>query len=59
MSTYNGCTRDDHEDALCTAVSVYNGKWPDELTSGVLFYYGQRITRSEFETYAKDFGYVK
>jgi hypothetical protein len=27
----------------------WSGKWPENLTSGVMFYEGERITRAEFE----------
>lgn len=31
------------------ARAASGGKWPAELTSGVMFYMGERITRAEFE----------
>lgn len=35
--------------AIQRARSAWGGKWPEQLTSGVMFYEGQRITRAEFE----------
>jgi hypothetical protein len=46
-------TWDEHEEAVIKAIEVYEGLWPKELTSGVMFYYGQRIERKEFERYVR------
>jgi hypothetical protein len=31
------------------AHAAWEGKWPETLSSGVMFFYGERITRAEFE----------
>lgn len=43
----------DYDYRLSLAVGVNNFKWPKELTSGVMFYDGLRITRKEFNAYIK------
>ncbi len=35
------------------ARTFYDNQWPDQLTSGVMFYNGQRITREEFTDWTK------
>jgi hypothetical protein len=35
--------------AVAHARTAWGGKWPDQLTSGVMFYEGERITREQFE----------
>ncbi|WP_373379862.1 hypothetical protein [Cupriavidus nantongensis] len=35
---------------IARAVAVHGRKWPEQLTSGVMFYEGERITRAEFNT---------
>lgn len=35
------------------AVSAHLLVWPEQLTSGVMFYEGERITRAEFEAEAR------
>lgn len=43
------------EDRLTRALSIqraraaWGNQWPEQLTSGVMFYEGQRITRKQFE----------
>lgn len=34
---------------LFRARAAWGGKWPEQLTSGVMFYEGERITREQFE----------
>lgn len=34
---------------IARARMAHSGKWPEQLTSGVMFYEGERITRDEFE----------
>lgn len=34
---------------LARARMAWSGSWPDQLTSGVMFYEGERITRDEFD----------
>jgi hypothetical protein len=41
------------DDRLYRAIAAWGGKWPRELTSGVMFYDGLRITRAEFLKAAK------
>lgn len=36
--------------AIEEARALYNNKWPERLTSGVMYFSGQRITKVEFET---------
>jgi hypothetical protein len=31
------------------ARNYFNGKWPEELWTGIMFFKGERITREEFE----------
>lgn len=38
---------------LGLAFGLNDGEWPKELTSGVMFYDGLRITRKMFNKYAK------
>jgi len=38
---------------IVRAVLANNRKWPDELTSGVMFFEGQRITYTEFMEVAR------
>ena len=40
------------DDRLAKAVAYHNGAWPEQLTSGVMFFDGLRITRAEFERIA-------
>jgi hypothetical protein len=37
------------KEILRRAIAHYNYKWPKELTSGVMFFEGQRITIEEFK----------
>jgi hypothetical protein len=41
--------------ALANACRSYNYKWPKELSSGVMFYDGERITIQEFNAWARQF----
>ena len=43
------------EFAITLACAHFNYKWPKELTSGVMFYEGFRITVKEFNERARDF----
>ena len=43
------------ETAIRLACSYFNYKWPKQLTSGIMFYNGFRITIKEFNELAKDF----
>lgn len=38
---------------ILRACNHFNNKWPKELTSGIMFYEGQRITIEEFTYYAR------
>lgn len=38
----------DHQQALNEAVIHYNGRWPEMLTSGVMYWNGQQIGLQEF-----------
>ena len=38
---------------LALAVSFYNGAWPKDLISGIMFYEGLRITKKMFKDYIK------
>lgn len=40
--------------AIGEAVAYYNGKWPDELWSGVMFFNGERISLGEFYAQKSD-----
>lgn len=35
--------------ALISARRTFFNKWPENLTSGIMFFDGQRITKEEFE----------
>jgi hypothetical protein len=37
------------EDAIQEALAYYEGKWPPELWTGVMFFKGTRITKQEFD----------
>lgn len=39
--------------AIEKAVRANGSKWPQELTSGVMFYMGERITKPEFDAVAR------
>lgn len=43
-----------HEWCVHEAIGAYDGVWPEDLYSGVMFWKGDRITRSEFEKLAKE-----
>lgn len=38
----------DRAQVIARAVAAHNRAWPEQLTSGVMFYEGERITRAEF-----------
>lgn len=38
---------------LRRAIAEYDYKWPKQLTSGVMYYLGQRITVEEFKKEAR------
>lgn len=40
---------DEYTTALYECVISHGGVWPAELTSGVMFWRGQRITYAEFQ----------
>lgn len=41
------------EEILMDCVAEYGYKWPKLLTSGVMFYMGERITKNEFKAMAR------
>ena len=41
--------------AIQLACAYFNYKWPKELTSGVMFYEGYKITIQEFNLWARGF----
>lgn len=41
--------------AIKLAVRDNNYKWPSQLSNGVMFYYGFKITIDEFNKWAKKF----
>lgn len=42
------------QDYLAEAIAFHERTWPRELTSGVMFFKGQRITKLEFEGLVED-----
>lgn len=41
--------------AITLACAHFSYKWPKQLTSGVMFYEGYKITIQEFNTWARNF----
>jgi hypothetical protein len=41
------------DDRIQRAVAAWGGKWPDQLTSGIMFYDSLRITKAEFMEVAR------
>jgi hypothetical protein len=41
--------------AIAELCSLYNYKWPKEITSGVMFYNGIKVTIQEFNEWARNF----
>ncbi|WP_404991205.1 hypothetical protein [Cupriavidus pauculus] len=46
--TANSAANANRAQIVSRAVNAHGGKWPEQLTSGVMFYEGERITRAEF-----------
>jgi hypothetical protein len=42
-------------DAIKLACAHYNYKWPKNLFSGIMFYYGHKINIDEFNNWTKKF----
>ena len=42
-----------HDHAVYAALKANDYKWPDHLTSGIMFYDGERITVAEFTRAAR------
>ena len=40
-------------DTIIRACVYFKNNWPKELTSGIMFFEGERITRQEFEEQAE------
>lgn len=45
----------DKNEAIQNACAAYSYKWPKELSSGVMFYNGFKITIDEFNKWARKF----
>lgn len=43
------------DDAVKQACAHYDYNWPKELTSGVMFFNGHRITIQQFNKWARNF----
>lgn len=48
-------TESEVSDEVKRACAAHNYKWPKELSSGVMFFDGQRITIDEFNKWARKF----
>ncbi|WP_454756969.1 hypothetical protein [Cupriavidus campinensis] len=46
--TANSAVNANRAQIVSRAVNAHGQKWPEQLTSGVMFYEGERITRAEF-----------
>lgn len=46
--TANSAANANRAQIVSRAVNAHGRKWPEQLTSGVMFYEGERITRDEF-----------